>query len=47
MELEGGAILPQGWHFPTVTNGMIREIAENIHRIVFVKGVCPACKVKR
>ncbi len=31
---------------PSLENGMLREITENIHRIIFKEGKCPACKVK-
>lgn len=35
------------WHMPTLENGMLREITENIHRITFIDRKCPACKVKK
>lgn len=34
------------WKHPTMENGMVQQITENYHRIIFIEGKCPACKVQ-
>jgi hypothetical protein len=34
------------WKHPTMENGMVQQITENYHRIIFIEGKCPVCKVQ-
>jgi phage FluMu protein Com len=30
---------------PSMENGMLKEISQNLNRIIFVEKKCPACRV--